>query len=533
MNITAATHACVQRRAARQPPASAHRRQSATTGKREVPTTCRPAFIRGPVSATATVASCALAKRPAAEPSTTAWRVRHPPCGPAPADIKRSVAGTAPRESRREEASAARALWADTPQRKLVPRRRSSPRAAREPTAAPWVSCAPAGSAACQAVRGRVPVPGGVPPGQRAGAACFRLTANARCAPPAGLPRRSMGCPSGTRLSAVRVTAGRGPAEVASPASSRGARPSQAPVSPIMAWVRAGAARRAAMAPAVRYSGAGGRAGPPARLGHPCSVTLQRRRSAAVAAPALDALRVLARHVDRLAAVLHLRLRCHPRLDLPGHLHEGILHVGGVLGAGLEEGDVHRAGKLVGRLRLHLALGGEVALVAHEELVDVLRSVPVNLVQPRLDVLEGLRVGHVVHHDDAVGTAVVAARDGAEALLARGVPDLQLDGLAVELDGADLKVHADGRDVRLRVSVVGEAEEEARLAYAAVADEDELEDVVVLLRAARAWRRAGVNSRGRRGGVPGEALPGRALAARDSAARPGTNTGAACAPAAP
>jgi hypothetical protein len=33
--------------------------------------------------------------------------------------------------------------------------------------------------------------------------------------------------------------------------------------------------------------------------------------------------------------------------------------------------------------------------------------------------------------------------------------DLQLDGLAVQLNGADLEVHADGGDVRLRVGVVG------------------------------------------------------------------------------
>ena len=51
--------------------------------------------------------------------------------------------------------------------------------------------------------------------------------------------------------------------------------------------------------------------------------------------------------------------------------------------------------------------------------------------------LKRLRVGGVVHDDDAVSATVVAARDGAEALLACRVPNLQLDGLAVELDGAD------------------------------------------------------------------------------------------------
>ncbi len=100
------------------------------------------------------------------------------------------------------------------------------------------------------------------------------------------------------------------------------------------------------------------------------------------------------------------------------------------------------------------------------------------------------------HDDDTVRAAVVRARDRAEALLPSRVPleaqwsgvgggevrtgdrgrtsrvpgaaacahpppptplathDLKLDGLAVELDGADLKVHANRRDVRLRVRVV-------------------------------------------------------------------------------
>jgi len=59
---------------------------------------------------------------------------------------------------------------------------------------------------------------------------------------------------------------------------------------------------------------------------------------------------------------------------------------------------------------------------------------------------------------------------------------------------AAYKVDADGRDVALGVRVVGEAQQQARLADARVADEHELEDVVVLLR----LRRSG--GRGVRGG---------------------------------
>jgi hypothetical protein len=45
-----------------------------------------------------------------------------------------------------------------------------------------------------------------------------------------------------------------------------------------------------------------------------------------------------------------------------------------------------------------------------------------------------------------VRAAVVAAGDSAEALLARGIPDLQLDGLAIELDRPDFLPSAKEQD---------------------------------------------------------------------------------------
>ena len=58
------------------------------------------------------------------------------------------------------------------------------------------------------------------------------------------------------------------------------------------------------------------------------------------------------------------------------------------------------------------------------------------------------------------------------------VPNLQLDGLAVELDGADLEVDADGRDVGLGVGVVGEPKEQTRLSNAGVANQEQLEQII-------------------------------------------------------
>lgn len=57
--------------------------------------------------------------------------------------------------------------------------------------------------------------------------------------------------------------------------------------------------------------------------------------------------------------------------------------------------------------------------------------------QPLLDVVERLLVGHVVDDNDTMSAPVVRGRDGTEAFLSGRVPNLELDGLAVQLNGAD------------------------------------------------------------------------------------------------
>lgn len=52
--------------------------------------------------------------------------------------------------------------------------------------------------------------------------------------------------------------------------------------------------------------------------------------------------------------------------------------------------------------------------------------------------------------------------------------DLKLDSLALEVNGADLEVDTNGRDVALGVRVVGESEKQTRLADTRVTDEKEL-----------------------------------------------------------
>merc|ERR1719499_770825 len=159
----------------------------------------------------------------------------------------------------------------------------------------------------------------------------------------------------------------------------------------------------------------------------------------------------------------------HPVFDLAGHLLEGLLDIVRVLGAGLQVLDLERVRQLLRLVEGHDPLGGQVALVPDEQLVHVIRGVLIDLLHPVLDVVEGLLVRHIIHNNDAVETREEAARDRAEPLLARPVPDLQLADLAIQLERADFEVHTDGADVALCVGVVSEAKQQARFADTRVA----------------------------------------------------------------
>ena len=82
-------------------------------------------------------------------------------------------------------------------------------------------------------------------------------------------------------------------------------------------------------------------------------------------------------------------------------------------------------------------------------------------------------IRHVVYKQNPHGAPVICGRDCPETLLPRSVPDLQLDALAVKLDGADFEVDADGGDEGRGERVFAEPEEAAGLADTAVADEQE------------------------------------------------------------
>ncbi|KAJ8564111.1 hypothetical protein ON010_g7232 [Phytophthora cinnamomi] len=131
----------------------------------------------------------------------------------------------------------------------------------------------------------------------------------------------------------------------------------------------------------------------------------------------------------------------HALLDLSSHHHEGLFDVGGVLRTGLQELDAQALGELLGGVRAHDTLGRQIALVTDKQLVHVLAGVSAN------------------------HSRTIRLLNGAD----RGRPCLGTH-----------KVHANGRDVALRIRVVGETQQQTRLADARVTDQQQLEQVVTV-----------------------------------------------------
>ena len=86
-----------------------------------------------------------------------------------------------------------------------------------------------------------------------------------------------------------------------------------------------------------------------------------------------------------------------------------------------------------------------------------------------------------------MGAFVVGGGDRLESgetglpLLAGGIPDLELDAFVVDFQLSDSEVHADGRQEALVEHVVSETAQDVGLTSATVANDQNLEDVVVLL----------------------------------------------------
>ena len=189
--------------------------------------------------------------------------------------------------------------------------------------------------------------------------------------------------------------------------------------------------------------------------------------------------------------------------NLSGHRHEGSLDVGRVLGRSLHKLNAETVRELLRRLIGNHLLGGQIRLVADQELYHVLVGITINFVQPGLHIVEGVLICHIVHNDNAVRTSVVRGGDRTETLLTCGIPlrislfassdDLKLHRLAVKVNRADLlsphssrrstyEIHTNGSNVAIRVLIVRKSQQQAGLTDTRITDKQKLEQIVTTRR---------------------------------------------------
>ena len=119
-----------------------------------------------------------------------------------------------------------------------------------------------------------------------------------------------------------------------------------------------------------------------------------------------------------------------------------------------------------------------IRLICQDDDCDVISRVLLDFLEPQVQRLEALLGAHVEHDHDTVGALVVGVGYGAVAFLSSRVPNLQLDGVLVDLEGAEAEVNSDRGDVVVVEAVVSESDQQAGLSDASVSNEDKLEEVI-------------------------------------------------------
>lgn len=154
-------------------------------------------------------------------------------------------------------------------------------------------------------------------------------------------------------------------------------------------------------------------------------------------------LRLLAIHVDVFALLgFLLRVGKLPLAHFADKRLKCLLYILVVQGARLKERDAIVLGKVLAPQPLHLFLRLKVTLVPDQDQIHVLLRIDPHIFDPLANVFKRLLLSAVVCQHNAVGAPVVVVCDGAEPLLPGRVPNLYLDGLAIEFYRLEPKVNA-------------------------------------------------------------------------------------------
>jgi hypothetical protein len=138
-----------------------------------------------------------------------------------------------------------------------------------------------------------------------------------------------------------------------------------------------------------------------------------------------------------------LSIRDKSVFDRTGNAIEPITYINVIFGRALKELNTKLLGKLLCLFRAHNLFIQHVALVSHKNLVDMDISVLLNLGDPVANGFKRAAISDIIDEEDSLGTTEIGSGNGAEALLAGSVPNLELDASAINIDVLDLEIDPD------------------------------------------------------------------------------------------
>ena len=106
-------------------------------------------------------------------------------------------------------------------------------------------------------------------------------------------------------------------------------------------------------------------------------------------------------------------------------------------------------------------------------------TVHLDFIEPVFNMRKGFFPGNIIHEQGTDGTAVVGASDGSEILLTSCVPDLKLNILFLDRDCFSTELYSNSYIMSCAGFTLNKLEDDTRLADSSIADDDELEKVMV------------------------------------------------------
>ena len=170
----------------------------------------------------------------------------------------------------------------------------------------------------------------------------------------------------------------------------------------------------------------------------------------------------------------------HSILDLAGHQSESLLDIVGHLSRSFEEANAVVFGHFLTLLCGHISLIGQIGLVSDQDAGNVVSCVLFDLSHPVVDIRVRLLVIDSIGDNDSVSSLVVGGGNGLEALLSSGVPNLELNLFAVDLDGLDFEIDANRGHEVISEHIVGEPNEKRGLSNTGRSDEQNFEEVIAI-----------------------------------------------------